>query len=293
MGKLDGRIALITWGDRGIGLLTAEEFVKEGAYVFITGGSHSQLAAAVKEIEAKELHRTRVGRSVAGVQGEVSNAGDLDRVLAQIERAKGRLDIVFAATNETMSDNLSERENHSSFDIHVNGMFATVEKAIPLLGEGACVILLSVSAKETTSCNDSVGGSAIRSFWGTWKNELRDRGIRLNAVNPGPTSTGQLNDLRMSEERSGRRLISDRPWRRSPSLIEEVAEAVVFLASDESAHIEGKDLIVGGNSLSDHVPLGRLGTPEEVAKAVVFLASDDSRGITGKELFVGVGFSEL
>jgi NAD(P)-dependent dehydrogenase (short-subunit alcohol dehydrogenase family) len=293
MGKLDGRIALITGGDRGIGLLTAKEFVKEGAYVLITGGGHSQVAAAVKEIEAKELHATRVGRNVAGVQGEVSNAGDLDHVFARIEREKGRLDVVFAATNETMSDNLTERENHSSFDMYMNGTFATVKMAIPLLGEGACVILLSVSAKENTSRIDSVGGSAIRSFWPTWIKELKDRGIRVNAVNPGPASTGQLNDLRMSGERSGGMLISGRPMRRSLSPVEEVAEAVVFLASDESAHIKGKDLIVGGNSFSDHVPLGRLGTPEEVAKAIVFLASDDSRGITGKELFVGAGFSEL
>ena len=95
----------------------------------------------------------------------------------------------------------------------------------------------------------------------------------------------------MSGERNSQMLTSDRP--RSLSLVEEVAEAVVFLASDESAHIAGKDLIVGGNSLPDDVPIGRLGTPEEVAKAVVFLASDDSTAITGQELFVGVGFSEL
>ena len=109
MGKLDGRIALITGGDHGIGLVTAKEFVKEGAYVFITGCSDSRLAAAVKEIEAKELHRTSVGRNVASVQGDVSNAGDLDRVFAQIEREKGKLDVVVAATGETMSDNLAER----------------------------------------------------------------------------------------------------------------------------------------------------------------------------------------
>src|SRR5262245_2102849 len=292
MGKLDGRIALITGGDREIGLLTAKEFVKEGAYVFITGGDHSQLAAAVKEIEPKKLPGTRVGRNVAGVQGVVSNAGDLDHVFAQIEREKGELDVVFAATNEKMSDDPTERENHSSFDMYMNDTLATVKMAIPLLGEGACVILLSVSAKENTTRNDSVGGSAIRSFWRTWIKELNDRGIRVNAVNPGPT-IGQPNSLRMSGERSGRMPISDRPWGHSLTLVEEVAEAVVFLASDESAHIEGKDLIVGGNSLSDHVPLGRIGTPEEVAKAVVFLASDDSRDITGKELFVGAGFSEL
>jgi len=291
MGKLDGRIALITGGDHGIGLLTAKEFLNEGAYVFITGSSHSQLAAAVKEIEAKELHRTRVGRNVAGVQGDVSNAGDLDRVFAQIEREMGKLDVVVAASNETMSHSLAERENRSRFDIYVNGVFATVEKAIPLLGDGACVVLLSVSPKETVSRNDSVRERGIRSFWRTWINELKDRGIRLNAVNPGPTSTGQLKDLRMSGERSSQMLTSDRP--RSLSLVEDVAEAAVFLASDESAHINGKHLTVGGNLLSGHVPFGRLGTPQEVANAVVFLASDDSRGITGKELFVGAGFSEL
>jgi NAD(P)-dependent dehydrogenase (short-subunit alcohol dehydrogenase family) len=181
--------------------------------------------------------------------------------------------------------------DRSSFDTYVNGMFATVEKAIRLLGDGACVVLLTASPKETVSRNDSAGKSAILSFWRTWIKELKDRGIRLNAVNPGPTRTGQLRDLRTSGERSSRMLTSDRS--RSLSPVEEVAEAVVFLASDESAHIDGKDLIVGGNSLSNDVPIGRLGTPEEVAKAVVFLASDDSRGITGKELFVGAGFSEL
>ena len=291
MGKLDGRIALITGGDHGIGLLTANEFVREGAYVFITGGSHSQLSAAVKEIEAKKLQRTRVGGNVAGVQGEVSNAGDLDRVFAQIERQKGKLDVVFAATNEKISDNPTEPENHSSFDMYMNDTLATVKMAIPLLGEGACVIFLSDAAKENTTRNDSLSENGIRSFWRTWINELKDRGIRLNAVNPGPATTGELKDLRMSGERNSQMLTWDHP--RSLSLVEEVAEAVVFLASDESAHIDGKDLIIGGNSFADHIPLGRLGTPEEVAKAVVFLASDDSRGITGQELFVGAGFSEL
>src|SRR5262249_14446305 len=150
------------------------------AYVFITGGSDSRLAAAVKEFEAKELHRTRAGRNVASVQGDVSNAGDLDRVFAQIEREKGKLDVVVAATGETTSDNLAERENRSSFDIYVNGMFAIVEKAIRLLGDGACVVLLTVSPKETVSRNDSAGKSTIFSFWRTWIKELKDRGIRLN-----------------------------------------------------------------------------------------------------------------
>src|SRR5215469_11714183 len=135
MGKLDGRIALITGGDRGIGLLTAKEFVKEGAYVFISGGNHLQLVAAGKEIEAEKLHGPRV-------HSAVSDAADPNHMFAQIERQKGKLDVVFAAANETMSDNLTERENYSSFDVYMNGTFATVKMAIPLLGEGACVILL-------------------------------------------------------------------------------------------------------------------------------------------------------
>ena len=176
MGKLDGRIALITGGDRGIGLLTAKEFVKEGAYVFISGGNHLQLVAAGKEIEAEKLHGPRV-------HSAVSNAADPNHMFAQIERGKGKLDVVFAAANETMSDNLTERENCSSFDVYMNGAFATVKMAIPLLGEGACVILLSVSGKENTSRNDSVEGSAIRSFWRAWINELKNRGCRSSKLN--------------------------------------------------------------------------------------------------------------
>ena len=124
---------------------------------------------------------------------------------------------MFAATNETITGNLTEAENRSTFDSYVNEMFATVEKAIPLLGESASVVLLSVSAKKTTSPNHSVGGSAIRPFWGSWIKELRERGIRVSAVNPGPTSTGQLNALRMSGEPSSWIPISDRPLRRSLS----------------------------------------------------------------------------
>ena len=133
--------------------------------------------------------------------------------------------------------------DRSSFDIYVNGMFATVEKAIRLLGDGACVVLLTASPKETVSRNDSAGNSAILSFWRTCVKELKDRGIRLNAVNPGPTRTGQLRDLRTSGERSSRMLTSDRS--RSLSPVEEVAEAVVFLASDDSRGITGKELFVG------------------------------------------------
>lgn len=231
--------------------------------------------------------------NVTGVRGEMSNSADLDRVFAQINREKGNLDVLFAGVaNGVSSGEVTEGEDHSNFDLHVNSLFFTVEKAIPLLADGASIILLSASPRGDTNSPDSVAGFAIRSVARTWTKQLKDRGIRVNLVNSGPVGTGQLNDLQTSREPSGRTLISNRR-RRSLSMVEEVAEAVVFLASDDSAHILGKDLILGRNSLSDHVPIGRLGTPEEVAKAVVFLASDDSSDITGKELFVGAGFAEL
>ena len=293
MGTLDGKIALITDGDSGIGLVTVRQFVKEGAHVFITARRHSQPAAGVEEIEALDLRGTGVEMNVTGVRGEMSNSAELDRVFAQIKREKGKLDVLFAsAANGVSSGKVAEGESHSNCDLHVNGLFFTVEKATPLLTDGASIILLSGSPRGGTNNADSVAGFAIRSLARTWTKELKDRGIRVNAVNPGPVGTGQQNDVQTSREPSGRMLISNRRSR-SLSMVEEVTEAVVFLASDDSAHIVGKDLILGGNSFSDHIPIGRLGTPEEVAKAVVFLASDDSSGITGKELFVGAGFAEL
>src|SRR5260221_780784 len=134
MGKLDGRIALITGGNSGIGLATAKRFVSEGAYVFITGRRDSELAAAVKEI----------GKNVTGVQGDVSKLGDLDRLYAQIKREKGRLDIVFANAGVAKFapfGTITEELYDSTFDINVKGLLFTVQKALPLLPDGASIIL--------------------------------------------------------------------------------------------------------------------------------------------------------
>lgn len=294
MGTLDGKIALITDGDSGIGLVTARQFLKEGAHVFMAAGRHSQAAAGVEEVEDLDFRGTDVAMDVTGARGEMSNSGSLDRVLAQIKREKGKLDVVFvSAANGASLGKVAAGESHSNFDLHVNGLFFTVEKAIPVLADGASIILLSGPPTGGGTNNaDSVAGFAFRSVARTWTRELKDRGIRVNAVNPGPVGAGQENDAQTSREPSSQMVISNRRGR-SLSMAEEITEAVVFLASDDSAHIVGKDLILGGNSLSDHLPIGRLGTAEEVAKAVVFLASDDSSGITGKELFVGAGFAEL
>ncbi len=249
MGKLEGKVALITGGNSGIGLATAKQFVSEGAYVFITGRRGPELAAAVTEI----------GRNVTGVQGDVSNLDDLDRLFAQIKREKGKLDIVFAnagiARYATLGK-ITEELYDSIFNINVKGLLFTVQKALPLLPDGSSIILnASIVASKGLSSNSvySATKAAIRSFARTWTTDLKDRRIRVNAVSPGSVDTPGLSDL---------------------------------LASGEAGEQRKK-------MISNSVPLGRFGTPDEITKAVVFLASDDSSYVTGTELFVDGGFAQV
>ena len=249
MGKLEGKIALITGGNGGIGLATAKQFVNEGAYVFITGRREQELAAAVKEI----------GRNVTGVQGDVSNLGDLDRLFAQIKREKGKLDIVFAnagVAKYAPLGSITEELYDSIFDINVKGLLFTVQKALPLLPDGASIILnASIVASKGFSANSvySATKAAVRSFARTWTTDLKDRRIRVNAVSPGSIDTPGLSDL---------------------------------LASSEVGEQRKK-------MISNTVPLGRFGTADEIAKAVVFLASDEASYITGTELFVDGGIAQV
>jgi NAD(P)-dependent dehydrogenase (short-subunit alcohol dehydrogenase family) len=249
MGKLDKKTALVTGGNSGIGLATAKQFVREGAYVFITGRRDAELAAAVKEI----------GTNVTGVRGDVSNLGDLDRLVAQIKHLKGKLDIVFANAGVAKYAPLGEITEvlyDEIFDVNVKGLLFTVQKMLPLLPDGASIILnSSIVASKGLSANSvySATKAAVRSFARTWTTDLKGRRIRVNAISPGSIDTPGLNDL---------------------------------LASSEAG--EQRRKIISGA-----VPLGRLGAPEEVAKAVVFLASDDSSYITGAELFVDGGFAQV
>ena len=249
MGKLEGKISLITGGNSGIGLATAKQFVNEGAYVFVTGRRSPELAAAVKEI----------GKNVTGVQGDVSNLGDLDRLFAQIKREKGKLDIVFANAGVAKFapfGKITEEFYDSIFNINVKGLLFTVQKALPLLPDGASIILnASIVASKGLPANSvySATKAAVRSFARTWTTDLKERRIRVNAVSPGSTDTPGLSDL---------------------------------LASTETGQQRKK-------MISTMVPLGRFGTPDEIAKAVVFLASDDSSYITGTELFVDGGFAQV
>jgi NAD(P)-dependent dehydrogenase (short-subunit alcohol dehydrogenase family) len=249
MGKLEGKVALITGGNSGIGLATAKQFVNEGAYVFVTGRRDSELAAAVKEI----------GRNVTGVQGDVSNLGDLDRLFAQIKREKGTLDVVFAnagVATYAPFGKITEEHYDSIFNINVKGLLFTVQKALPLLPDGASIILnASIVASKGLTANSvySATKAAVRSFARTWTTDLKDRRIRVNAVSPGPIDTPGLNNLVASSGAGDQRL----------------------------------------KALANSIPLGRLGTPDEIAKAVVFLASDDSSYITGTELFVDGGMAQV
>src|SRR3977135_3317203 len=185
MAKLEGKIALITGGNSGIGLATAKRFVNEGAYVFVTGGRAPELAAAIKEI----------GRNVTGVQGDVSNLTDLDRLFEQIKREKGKLDIVFANAGVARFaplGNITEEFFDSIFDINVKGVLFTVQKALPLLPDGASIILnASIVASKGFNGNRvySASKAAVRPFARTLTMDLKDRGIRVNAVSPGPIDT--------------------------------------------------------------------------------------------------------
>lgn len=249
MAKLEGKIALVTGGSSGIGLATAKRFVCEGAYVFITGRRNHELDAAVREI----------GRNVTGVQGDVSKPDDLDRLFVQIKRDKAKLDIVFAnagIARYAALGTITEEGFNSIFNTNVKGVLFTVQKALPLLPDGASIILnASIVASKGLPSNSvySATKAAVRSFARTWTTDLKARRIRVNAVSPGATDTPGLNDL----------------WGSS-----EVGQERIRLVSTVT-------------------PLGRLGTPDEVAKAVVFLASDDSSYITGSELFVDGGFAQI
>ena len=244
MGKLDGKIGLITGGNSGIGLATAKEFVNEGAYVFITGRREPELAAAVKEI----------GRNVTGVLGDVSNTGDLDRLFAQIKREKGKLDIVFAnagVAKYSPFGKITEELYDSIFNINVKGLLFTVQKALPLMPDGGSIILnASIVASKGLPANSvySATKAAVRSFARTWTTDLKDRRIRVNAVSPGATDTPGLSDLLASAEVGEERLkmISNSVPLGRLGTPNEIARAVVFLASDDSSYITGTELFVDG-----------------------------------------------
>jgi NAD(P)-dependent dehydrogenase (short-subunit alcohol dehydrogenase family) len=241
--KLRGKVALITGGTEGIGLATAKLFVKEGAYVFITGRRQQQLDEAVKAI----------GSNVSGVQGDVANLADLDRLYEAVAKVKGKIDIVFAnaGVGEFVPFGAVTEEHFDRlFNTNVRGTLFTVQKALPLMNDGGSIILNGsvASAKGTAAFGVyAASKAAIRSFVRTWTTDLKERGIRSNVVSPGPINT--------------------------PLTSRQSADAIARIAST--------------------IPMGRMGEPDEVAKAALFLASEDSSFITGIELFVDGGRAQV
>ena len=247
--KLEGKIAVITGGNSGIGLATAKRFVSDGAYVFITGRRQNELDAAVSEI----------GKNVTGIQGDVSNLADLDRLYTTVKDQKGHIDILFA--NAGIGEfaplgEISEAHFDKIFGINVKGVLFSVQKALPLFQDGGSIILnASIAASKGMEALSvySATKAAVRSFARTWTIDLKHRKIRVNAVSPGPIDTPGVKGLAQSKEE-----------------IEQLKK-----------------------SLITSVPMGRMGSPDEIAKVVSFLASDESSFVTGIELFVDGGMAQI
>jgi NAD(P)-dependent dehydrogenase (short-subunit alcohol dehydrogenase family) len=247
--KLEGKIAVITGGSTGIGLATAQEFVAQGAYVFITGRRAAELDRAARLI----------GKNVTTVQGDVAKLADLDKLYDTVKREKGRVDVIVAnAGIGALVPTAEATPEHfdAIYNVNVRGLFFTVQKAIPLLGNGSTIVLVASNAQYAGIPGFAVYSStkaAVRSFARTWAAEFKDKGIRVNSLSPGPIDTP-------------------------------IFETVI---PDPKAAEAAKA------QFTAQVPLGRIGRPEEMAKAILFLASEDSSFTTGADLSADGGMSQI
>ncbi len=246
MGQLEGKIAVVTGGNSGIGLATAKRFVAEGAYVFITGRRQAELDAAVKEI----------GASVTVIRSDVSNLEDLDRLFATVKEQVGRIDVLFANAGGgefAPLGQITEALFDKTFAINVKGTLFTVQKALPLMQAGGSIILTGSTAASTGTPAFSVYGAskaAIRSFARNWILDLKGTGIRVNVLAPGATSTPGWHGLAPSEDVNKEMIQfveATTPLGRLGNP-DETAAAALFLASDESSFVNGIELFVDGGS---------------------------------------------
>jgi NAD(P)-dependent dehydrogenase (short-subunit alcohol dehydrogenase family) len=246
--KLEGKIAVITGATSGIGLATAKRFVTEGAYVFITGLYQKEIDEAISEI----------GKNVSGIQSDVSNLADLDKMYDIVKDQKGHIDILFANAGIIQFaplEKISEKHFDKIFDIDVKGLLFTVQKALPIFQDGGSIILMASIGASKGSADLSVyhaAKAAVRSFARSWTLNLNTRNIRVNAISPGPIDTPFVN-----------RVLNDQ---QTQQFIQNAVKST---------------------------PMGRMGSPDEVAKGVSFLASDDSSYVTGIELFVDGGTAQI
>jgi NAD(P)-dependent dehydrogenase (short-subunit alcohol dehydrogenase family) len=244
MKKLEGKVAVITGGNSGIGLATAQRFAAEGAHVFITGRRQGELDAAVRDI----------GKNVTGVQGDVSKLADLDRLYATVKQQQGHIDVLFANAGGgelAPLGGISEEHFDKAFRVNVKGLLFTVQKALPLFQDGGSIILNASIAGSKGMEAFSVYGAAkaaVRSFARSWTVDLKHRKIRVNAISPGPIETPGLSNLGLTEEQIKEfktTVVSAVPMGRMGSA-DEIAKAALFLASDDSSYVTGIELFVDG-----------------------------------------------
>ena len=244
MSKLNGKIAVITGGSSGIGLAAAKRFVEEGAYVFITGRRQSELDKAKAEI----------GKNVSAVQGDVANLDDLDRLYKTVKEEKGGVDIVVASAGfveRVLTQDATPAHFDKTFGINARGVYFTVQKAIPLLRRGGSVVLVSSGLHLKGLPEHSTYAAtkaAVRSFARSWAMELKDRGIRVNTLSPGAIDTPIIDSqFKSKEEADGARAFfaGFTPLGRI-GRPEEMASAILFLASDDSSYSTGIDLVADG-----------------------------------------------
>ena len=231
MGKLEGKVAVITGGSSGLALESAKRFVEEGAYVFIVGRRQEQLDEAVKLI----------GRNVTGVRGDVSNLDDLDRLFDTVKREKGKIDILFASAGKGEAAKLGEiTEEHfdAGFGLIVRGTLFTVQKALPLINDGGSIIMTGSVASVKGFPGFGVyaaSKAALRSFARTWLNELKSRNIRVNVLSPGQVDTPDSQRL----DKQTREMFESLIPRGKMGRPEEIAAVALFLASDEASYVNG------------------------------------------------------
>lgn len=244
MGKLEGAIALVTGGSSGIGLATARSFIEEGATVIITGRRQSALDSAVDML----------GASAIGIRSDISLLGDIDRVFEVINDSYGRLDILFAnaGVGEFVPiEAVTEEHFDKTFGVNAKGTFFTVQKALPLMSDGSSIILNGSIAASKGFPSFSVYGAskaAIRSYARTWIVELRGRGIRVNVISPGTVPTPGYDTLGLSVEDMEEFIASQNatiPLGRV-GRTDEIAKAVLFLASDDSSYVNGVEFFADG-----------------------------------------------
>jgi NAD(P)-dependent dehydrogenase (short-subunit alcohol dehydrogenase family) len=240
MGKLDGKVAVITAATSGMALATAKLFVAEGAYVFITGRRKDKLDEAVKAI----------GRNVTGVQGDASNLADLDRLYATVKKEKGKIDVLFASAGRgelAKIGDVTEEHFDQTFDLNVRGTLFTVQKALPLFTDGGSIFLNgSIASIKGIAAFGVYAASkaAVRSFARTWLVDLKDRKIRVNILSPGTIDTPILDPLGPD----AKEFFKSQVPRGEIGRPEEIATVALFLASSDSSFVNGVELFVDGGT---------------------------------------------